>query len=91
VAPDLQVLADRAGEQHRLLEHDADIAPERGEADVADVLAVEPDRARLRIEGAVQQAERRRLCPEPVAPTSATVSPGLTAKDTSATAARLPS
>src|SRR5215217_3188770 len=39
--PDLEVLADRAREQHRLLEHDADVAAERGEADVADVVAVD--------------------------------------------------
>src|SRR4051812_14424613 len=39
-AADLEVLADRAREQHRLLEHDADVAAERCQADVADVVAV---------------------------------------------------
>ena len=54
---DLQVLADRARKQHRLLEHHADVAAKRRQGEVADVVVVDADRARLRIEGAVEKAE----------------------------------
>ena len=50
---------DRAVEQQRLLKHDADIAAQPGERQRADVHAVDGDDAGLRIEGAVQERERR--------------------------------
>src|SRR5947207_5916128 len=39
------VLADRGAEQDRLLQHQADVAPQRGPAVLADVAAVDQDRA----------------------------------------------
>ena len=42
------VLADRAAEQRRLLGHEADLAAQAGHRHVADVDAVDPDRARRR-------------------------------------------
>jgi len=58
---DPQVFGDRAVEQQRLLVDDADVAPERGELDVADVDAVDLDHPGLRVEGAVEQRQRGRL------------------------------
>ena len=90
-AADLEVLADRAREQHRLLEHDADVAPERRQRQMSRMsspsMRIAPDcgsKARCRSPSVVD-------LPEPVAPTSATVSPGRTANETSCTAGRLPS
>ena len=40
------VVGDRVVEQHRLLRHDADLPPQRGERHVAHVDAVDEDRAR---------------------------------------------
>ena len=56
--PDLKVLADRAREQHRLLEHDADIAPQGRQGQIANVVVVDADRAGLRIERAVKKTQR---------------------------------
>ena len=58
---DPQILGDRAVEQQHLLEHHADIAPQAREREGADVHAVDLHHARLRIEDAVQQRQRRRL------------------------------
>ena len=60
-AADAKIFLDRAGEQHRLLKDDADIAPERLQRHVADVDPVDHDLALRRIEDAMQQAERRRF------------------------------
>ena len=58
---DAQIFLDRAREQHRLLKHDADIAAQREQREVADVDAVDLHRALVGIEDAMQQAERRRF------------------------------
>src|SRR5208283_3214606 len=58
---DAQILLDRAGEQHRLLKNDADVAAKRLELDVADVAPVDGHPAFDRIENAMQKPERRRL------------------------------
>lgn len=58
---DPQVLRDRAVEQQRLLEHDADLATQAGEGDVADIGAVDGDVAGLRIVDAMQDRQRRRF------------------------------
>ena len=58
---DAQILLDRSRKQHRLLEHDADIAAQRDERHVADVDAVDQHAAAVGIEDAMQQAERRRF------------------------------
>ena len=51
---DAQIVGERAVEQQRLLEHHADVPPQRGQLQAADVHAVDLDDAGLRIEGAVQ-------------------------------------
>src|SRR6516162_4507626 len=56
-----QVLGDRAVEQQHFLEHDADVAPQAREREGANVHAVDPHGARLRVEGAVEQSERGRF------------------------------
>ena len=58
---DAQVFRDRAVEQQRLLEHDADIAAQPDQPEIADIGAVDRDGARLRIERAIEQRQRRRL------------------------------
>ncbi len=58
---DQEVLGDRSVEQQHLLEHDADVAAQAGEREIADVPAIDRDRARLRVEGAVEERERGRL------------------------------
>ena len=58
---DAQILRDRSVEQQTLLEHHADIAAQCRKLEGADVAAVDLDRARLRIEAAVQQRQRRGL------------------------------
>src|SRR5665213_3579608 len=55
---DAQILGDRAVEQQRLLEHDADIVAQPGEREIADIDAIDFDKARLRIEHAVQERQR---------------------------------
>ncbi len=58
---DDQVLLDRPVEQQRLLKHHADVVAQARKLDAANVHPVDLDDARLRIEGAVQQRERRRF------------------------------
>src|ERR1700683_560963 len=58
---DAQVLRDRSVEQQSLLEHDADVAAQPDQLEVADIGAVDRDLTRLRIEGAIEQRQRRRL------------------------------
>src|ERR1043166_107777 len=58
---DHEVVGDRAVEQQRLLEHHADVMPQTGELERAHVHAIDLDGARLRIKGAMEQCERRRL------------------------------
>ena len=58
---DAQILGDRAVEQQRFLKHHADIAAQARQREVADIDAVDLDRAGLRIEGAMQQRERGRF------------------------------
>ena len=58
---DAQIVGDRAVEQQRFLEHHADVPPQRGQLQAADVHAVDLDDAGLRIEGAVQQRDRGRF------------------------------
>ena len=60
-AGDAQVLGDRAVEQQHLLEHHADIPPQRRQLQRADIHAVDLDDAGLRIEGAMQQRDRGRF------------------------------
>ena len=88
---DAQVLGDRAVEQQHFLEHDADIATQRRQLEAADVHAVDLDRARLRIEHAMQQRQRGRFAAAGRADQRDTVSPGSAVKLRSTTAARLPS
>ena len=90
-AADLKVLADRAREQHRLLEHDADVAAERGEADVADIVAVDADLRRIAVEGAVQEAERRSTCRSRSRRRARRSRPAGPRSEASCTAGRLPS
>jgi len=88
--PTRKVLADRAVEQQHLLEHHADVSAQRRKLQAAISIAVDLDRARLRIEHAVQERERRRLA-SPGRPTRAMISPGNAVNFRSVTAARLPS
>jgi hypothetical protein len=55
------VLGHRGGEQHRLLRHDRERATQIGEAQVADVDAIDADRSRFGIVEAQQQIEDRGL------------------------------
>src|SRR4051794_21063055 len=50
---DAQIVGERAVEQQRLLEHHADVSPQRGQLQAADIHAVDLDDAGLRVEGAV--------------------------------------
>ena len=77
------VLADRAAEEDRVLQHHPDMAAERLDRDVPHVAAVDAD---------VAGAGRRRnagirlmivVLPEPLGPTRATRSPGCTRNVTS--------
>src|SRR5439155_141482 len=54
----LRMVGERTVEQQRLLEHHADVSPQRGQLQAADVHAVDLDDAGLRVEGAVQQRDR---------------------------------
>ncbi len=83
VAAERDVVRDVAGEEHHVLEHDADAAAQPRRA---------ATRARPRRRPACARSARRRsrsrslisvVLPEPVAPTIATVSPGATRNDTS--------
>ncbi len=58
---DAEVVGERAVEQQRLLEHHADVPPQRGQLQAADIHAVDLDDAGLRVEGAVQKRDRRRF------------------------------
>ena len=55
------VVAYRLREQEALLERDPDMAAQRGQRHVDDVVAVDPDRAGLRVVEAGEQHQRRRL------------------------------
>ena len=55
---DAQIVRDRTIEQQRFLEHHANISAQCGERQAADIHAVDPDEARLRIEGAMQKRDR---------------------------------
>ena len=55
------VVAHRAGEQERLLRHDAELAAVRVEVEVAQVDAVDRHRARRRVVEAGDQLDERRL------------------------------
>ena len=55
------VVGDRVLEQDRLLEHDADLAAEAAERDVADVVAVDPDGARIDVPEPREQVHQGRL------------------------------
>ena len=59
--PVRDVLADRGAEQDRLLQHQADVAPQRGPAVLPDVAAVDQDRAPLRLVQPQDQAHDRGL------------------------------
>ena len=71
-----EVVGDRAGEQHRILQHDRDLLAQRSHAVVAHVDAV--DRARGRRSASKNRGIRLTsvVLPAPVRPTSATISPG---------------
>ena len=58
---DAQIVGDRAVEQQRLLEHHADIPPQRRQLQAADIHAVDLDEAGLRVERAMQQRDRGRF------------------------------
>ena len=68
------VVGDRVLEQDRLLDHHADLAAEAAELDVADVVAVDPDRADSTSQNRGIRFIRVVL-PQPLGPTSAIVSP----------------
>ena len=55
---DAQIVGERTVEQQRLLEHHADVTPQRGQLQAADIHAVDLDDAGLRIESTVQQRDR---------------------------------
>ena len=55
------VVGDRAAEEERILEDDAELAPVADELDVAQVGAVDADRALVRVVEAGDQLRRRRL------------------------------
>ena len=55
------VLADRGGEQEALLRHDAELPAQRAHLHVAQVVAVDADRALGRVVEARQQLHERRL------------------------------
>ena len=57
------VLPHRAAEQRGILGHDADGAPQIGEAERADVDAVEEHTAPVRVPEPGQQRDQRRLAP----------------------------
>ena len=87
---DAQVVLDRAGEQIGLLQHDADIGAQARQRHVPDVDPVDGDAAGLRVEGAMQQRQRRRFarrpCRRPARPSAP--APGFEADVRSAPAAR---
>ena len=56
-----QVVADRAAEQERLLEHDADVPPEVAGGQLADVDAVEQHAAGVDVVEPADQVHERRL------------------------------
>src|SRR5262249_12523955 len=56
-----QVLGDRAVEKQRLLENDSNVSTQGGKLEFPDVRSVDVNLAGLRIEGAVQQRDRRRF------------------------------
>ena len=55
------VRGDRAAEEERILEHDAELAPVRAQLDIAQVVAVHADRAPARVVVAADQPRERRL------------------------------
>lgn len=55
------VVHERVVEQHRLLRHDAEVAAQAGDRDVADVGAVDGDGAAVGVVEAEEQAQQRRL------------------------------
>ena len=57
------VVPQRVGEQEALLEHHADLGAERGERDVAHVVAVDPHGPVLRVVEPREQQGDRRTCP----------------------------
>ena len=61
VGAEADVLLDRAGEQERILQHDAEAAAQIVEIHVADVDAVDADRALLHVVEAQQQRDDRGL------------------------------
>ena len=56
-----QVVGDRAGEQHRILEHDGDALAQRSDAVLAHVDAVDQHASGRRVVEARNQADQRRL------------------------------
>ena len=56
-----QVVADRAAEQKRLLKHDADVLPQIGRRQVADIHAVEQHAAGVDVIKSADQIDERRL------------------------------
>ena len=68
-------VGDRVLEQDRLLGHDADLAAEAADPQVADVVAVDPDRARNRRPRTAASRFIRVVLPQPLGPTRAIVSP----------------
>ena len=58
---ELDVVADAAGEQERLLRHDPELTPQRVEGDVGDVVAVDEHAAAERVVEPRQQLGDRRL------------------------------
>ena len=60
-AAERDVLADRGGEQEALLRHDAELAAQRAHLHVAQVVAVDADRALAGVVEARQQLDERRL------------------------------
>ena len=72
-------------EEHVVLEHQADPAPVR--RDAVEVAAVERDRARRRASGDRRSTRSSVVLPQPLGPSSASVSPRATSRSTPASAA----
>ena len=55
------VVGDRAGEEERILQHDAELAAVRAQLELAQVVAVDADRALVGVVEAADELRRRRL------------------------------
>ena len=84
------VLGDRAGEQQRLLEHDADLVAQRVELELADVDAVDAGSARPAGRRSATSRLTSVVLPAPVGPTIATRCPARRVNETSCSVSSRP-